>query len=616
MHDRLFVLSVGRLYENGVFFPVGRRFPLFLVLCFFALALLIPHTARATDQALPYMIAGGAWDNPPFEFMDEQGRATGFSVEILNAIGRVTGNEVHVLLEPLSRSRAALKSGEVTILQGLIKTPQRERDYLFSEPVGTIEYAIFAKDDAPAVASLNDLGGKVVVVKDGEYMAEQLPATHPDIRLVRTFNVGHALMLLARGEADYLVCPSRSGIYYAEKLGFDEIRIMGPPVFLASLSYAVDRETGQALVETIDKGLRILRDSGEYQAISDVWLSPVDYRKPGVSVILRRGAYIIGPLLLCVLLFWGWSRILSRQVAQRTRDLENEVRLHREARHEIEVRQAALRRADRMASLGTMAAGIAHEINTPNGFMLLNLPILERVLLQCRQVLDKEFEERGEFSLAGLPYSRIREEIPQMLTDMRGGCERIKAIVHDLKDLTRSDSVEEPCRVQIATLLEDTVRVLQSAFKQAGAECILEPDGPLPPVCGRPMQLQQVFTNLVLNACEALPDRGAPGPRRVTINARHTDERGEVIVEIRDTGTGIPSESLEHISDPFFTTKREKGGTGLGLFVSANIIEHHGGRLEFESSPGGTTVRVMVPRAHGDCERGRKSIPSGRIHAA
>lgn len=581
------------------------------MLAFFALC---PYPSRPVHAApaRPPLIAGGAWDNPPFEFADDAGNATGFSVEILKAIGRVTGHEATFLLEPLSRSRAALESGKVTILQGLIKTPQRERDYIFSEPVSPIEYAIFARDGASSAASLDDLEGKVVVVKDGEFMAERIPLTHPGIRLVRTFNIGHALTLLSNGEADYLVCPSRAGIFYAEKYGHDHIRIMGPPVFLASLSYAVDRKTGQELVRVINEGLSILRASGEYQAISDKWLSPVDYRKPGVHVILRRGAYIIGPLVLCVLLILGWSRVLSRQVAQRTRDLQNEVRLHQEARHELEVRQTALRRADRMASLGTMAAGIAHEINTPNGFILLNLPLLERVFLQCRHLLDKEYGENGDFPLAGLPYSQIRDEIPQLLADMRDGGEKIKAIVRDLKDFVRIDSVEEPCLVDINAVLEDTVRVLQSAFKQAGAGCVLEPGPALPPLCGRPVHLQQVLTNLLLNACEALPDHedaayAAAGasvrPRRVTVRTEFQPAQGELVVDIQDTGTGIPPENLDRITDPFFTTKREKGGTGLGLFVSAAIIEQHGGRLKFMSSPLGTTARVTLPQASPDCEQ-------------
>ena len=574
--------------------------PLTPLLCLFML--FQAHAALASPAAANIsLIAGGAWDNPPFEFINDDGEPAGLSVEVLQAVGRVMGHEVRIVLEPLNSSHASLLSGQITVIQGMAKTRDRERMYIFSEPVGATEYAIFARQGAPSVASLNDMRGKVVVVKAGGFMSQVIPSRYPDIRLVHTFNISHALSLLAGGEVDYLVCPARAGSYYMDKGGYGDIRIMGAPVQLVPLCYAADKETGQEIIAVINEGLEILRRSGEYQTISDRWLSPLDPRKPGIGVILRGGVYIIVPLALFVLLFFGWSRILARKVAEKTRDLQNEVRLHEAARHELEVRQAALRRADRMASLGTMAAGIAHEINTPNGYTLLNLPILERVFAHCKNIMDLELQEHGDFSLAGQPYSQVRDEIPQLLADMRAGGERIKNIVGDLKGFVRSDFTEEAGPLSLNELVDDTLRVLQSALKQAKAQCLVEP-GSLPLFHGRAMHLQQVLTNLVLNACEALSDPALPAARRVIrIRTWHRGRARELILEISDSGPGIPPEHLERITDPFYTTKREKGGTGLGLFVAANIVEQHGGRLEFDSSPDGATVRLILPETGGEC---------------
>ena len=340
----------------------------------------------------------------------------------------------------------------------------------------------------------------------------------------------------------------------------------------------------------MNKALEELKASGEYQAISARWLSPG--RLPGFvdGRLLRRAVYVVGPLALGLLVCLVWSRMLVRRVDQRTRELTEEVRLHREARAELELKQRMLMQADRLASLGTMAAGIAHEINTPNGFILLNLPLLDRVFAECLPYLDREKEENGDFRLAGRPYSRMRKEVPALLADMRGGAERVKNIVNDLKKFSNSQASEEKESVDLNQLLTATLRLLGSTIRRCGG-CVVETGDALPPVSAVPGRLQQVIINLVLNACEALTDR----TQRIRLRTGQGPEPGHVCLEVRDEGAGMTAETLARIASPFFTTKQAQGGTGLGLAISTEIAREHGGRLEFQSAPGrGTIARLIL----------------------
>ena len=146
---------------------------------------------------------------------------------------------------------------------------------------------------------------------------------------------------------------------------------------------------------------------------------------------------VLVPLLLVLAGTVVWSRTLQRQVAQRTAELAREVAERKRALEELRRHQDKLIQADKMASLGILVSGVAHEINNPNGLILLNIPILREVYADAEEILEEHYREHGDFILGGLPYSRMREEVPQLLDEMQEGAKRIKRIVEDLKDFAR-----------------------------------------------------------------------------------------------------------------------------------------------------------------------------------
>jgi signal transduction histidine kinase/CheY-like chemotaxis protein len=244
-------------------------------------------------------------------------------------------------------------------------------------------------------------------------------------------------------------------------------------------------------------------------------------------------------------------------------------------RRELFARMAV---ADRMLSVGTLAAGVAHEINNPLAYVAANLQILASEL---PKMLYGEGESR--FS---------REELESVLNDAQEGAQRVSAIVRDLRALARSeDNANTPV---------DVLHVLASSIKMSHNEIrhrarLVQSYAEVPPVVANASRLGQVFLNLLVNAAHAIED-GHADANEVRVRVRADDSR--VYVEIEDTGVGIPASVLPRIFDPFFTTKPAGIGVGLGLSICDRIVEAFGGTISVTSKLGfGSTFRVALPIA-------------------
>lgn len=263
------------------------------------------------------------------------------------------------------------------------------------------------------------------------------------------------------------------------------------------------------------------------------------------------------------------------------------------------VLRAEASKTTRLAALGEMSAGVAHEINNPNAVLLFNLPLIDEAFTDAMAVMDVLAKER-DFTLAGLPYAEMRRELPVLLSDCIGSAARIGRIVENVKEFIRpGEGLAE--RISLNEVAVAAMRLVGTAqARTAGFQCDF--DGALPSVSGEPRRLEQVVVNLLENACQALPD----GAGQVILATRFDGERRLCILEVHDTGSGIAAAILPRICDPFFTTRRERGGTGLGLSVSSRIVGEHGGRLEFTPRPGGgTIVSLLLPSCPEEAADGR-----------
>ena len=260
------------------------------------------------------------------------------------------------------------------------------------------------------------------------------------------------------------------------------------------------------------------------------------------------------------------------------------------AMEQAQQQQQQLIQADKMASLGVLVSGVAHEINNPNNFIMLNGRIFSRVWADAQPILRRYYEAHGEFLLGGMPYSEAQPRIAELIAGIGEGAQRIKHIVQNLRDFARRDTGDLDRPLDLNQVVESSVTLLRNLIDKSTSRFSVHLAPGLPVLRGNFQQLEQVLINLITNACQALPDR----ERGIRVQTRLEGER--VCVEVQDQGVGIPEENLKRILDPFFTTKQDTGGTGLGLSISYNIVKNHGGELAISSEPGqGTTAAVRLP---------------------
>ncbi len=272
---------------------------------------------------------------------------------------------------------------------------------------------------------------------------------------------------------------------------------------------------------------------------------------------------------------------ISRDISER-KLAEEQAKLHQEQ----------LIRADKMVALGTLVSGVAHEINNPNNFIMLNTPMLEKIWKEVIPVLDAHFNKVGRFNIIGFSYSEIRDKFVKTCSNILEGSWRIKRIVDDFTKFSQNNVYRIPEQTNVNSAVLSSISLINNQIKKSTDRFTVTLDEKLPVIIGNFQHLEQIVINLVQNACQAIPSKN----RGLFIKTFHDCSERTVVIEVKDEGIGITAETLKRIFDPFFTTKREIGGTGLGLSVSTRIVKDMDGKLEFSSIPDqGTTARIILP---------------------
>ena len=293
-----------------------------------------------------------------------------------------------------------------------------------------------------------------------------------------------------------------------------------------------------------------------------------------------------------------YTENLEHLVKERTEELEKQNAELEKTLHELSDAQQQLLQSEKMASIGQLAAGVAHEINNPIGFVHSNLNTMRKFNSRVVALLDTLKKESGNAAgLTGEAFGkiwseskveRLLPELETMISESMDGTQRVRTIVSDLKNFSNIDRAQ----IQDASLeagLDSTLNIVWNEIKYNAT--VEKEYGNVPPVSSNPQQLNQVFLNLLVNAAHAIKQP----PGKITIRTKSLDKE-RVAVEVQDNGCGIPPDIKKRIFDPFYTTKPIGEGTGLGLSISYRIIKEHGGEIQVESEVGvGTTFRVILP---------------------
>lgn len=376
----------------------------------------------------------------------------------------------------------------------------------------------------------------------------------------------------------------RANRAFAECTGYAVEEALGRPVFGLLQSARQDAAFYDALWAAVDH-------NGSWQG--EIWSRRRhgdDY--PGwMTIAAARGSDGVLTHYVVTLTDITERKRLEREMASRIEEL-------RTLNERLEDAQTQLLQAEKLMAVGQLAAGIAHEINNPVGFVTSNLGSLKNYVDSLLRVVDAYRQaavalpaddatlQHANRLCAEADLDFIREDALPLLDESRKGLERVTRIVADLKEFSRvGESLWQPADVH--KCLENTVNVVASEFRHKAT--IIRDYGVLPEIRCMPFQLNQVFMNLLLNAVQAVHEPG-------TITLRTGRDDDHVWIDIQDDGVGIPPEHLKRLFEPFFTTKPVGTGTGLGLSVAYGIVQQHGGRIEVSSEVGkGSVFRVLLP---------------------
>ncbi len=347
---------------------------------------------------------------------------------------------------------------------------------------------------------------------------------------------------------------------------------------------------------------RILKADELLKEIPVIFISALDETVDKVKAFSAGGVdYVTKPFQLDEIhaRIQTHLRIRSLQFKLQTFNIGLEERVEEEIKKSRE-KDLMVMRQEKLASLGQLAAGMAHEINNPVSFVASNMREFADYFDQMKKYLTLQQEllarratkeELGELARSAreLEIPMILEDGASLIAESLGGVERVARIVHDLKNFARVDTPEYE-QTDLTDCLEGALTIVFNELKYAAV--IVKEYRPLPPILCHPGQLNQVFLNLLINAGHAVA--GVPSGR-ITLKTRHDD--GFVYASVADNGHGIPDELKYRIFEAFFTTKEVGKGTGLGLSISYDIINKHHGELLMESIVGvGTTFTVILPR--------------------
>ncbi|MFH1078960.1 MAG: PAS domain S-box protein [Pseudomonadota bacterium] len=265
----------------------------------------------------------------------------------------------------------------------------------------------------------------------------------------------------------------------------------------------------------------------------------------------------------------------------------------RRIRQEGELRLQQMIQSHKLTALGEVVAGVAHEINNPVSFIAYNIPLLEEMWNDIEPILASDGASHPDWGDKGISYVEVCTNMKDIIGEFKIATQRIKRVVSGLKEFARTDESDQKKPVQLADVIQGVLILVGAQIRKTVSRVDRYVDSNLPTIRGHFQKIEQVIANLLINAHQAIP---ADRKGRIVITARYLGRLDAILIEIEDNGIGMERDVLDHIFEPFYSTRRDKEGTGLGLSISYGLIKDHHGLIGVLSRPGlGSRFSVFLP---------------------
>ncbi len=533
------------------------------------------------------IVVGGDNNFPPFEYLDANGRPTGYNVELTRAIAQEMGLDVSISLKPWAEVRSDLAENKIDLIHGLFYSPERDDVFDFSPPHAVVNYAFVTLGEKRAPRSLSDLSGLSVLVMQGDIMHDALLEQNGDFEIVAVESQKEALRQLTSGKYDCALVAKIPAHYWISRNDWQNLHIADRTIRSQEYCYGV-LSGNDWLLSRFSEGLANLKASGEYRRIYAKWLGPYEERKSGFSDVIKPLLWLVVPILLLLVAAFIWTWTLRIKVRQSTADLRAEIAERKQAQEQLLAAKVAAEQATKAKS--EFLANMSHEIRTPlNGLLGM---------------------------LQHLKYTPLQEEQSDYVETALGSGQRLLGVLNDILDLSRIEAGKmdlEKESFDPARVVREVTGIFQANAdaKHIALRCDIDPE--LPWVVSDEGRLRQILFNLVGNAVK-FTEKGEVAVSAWVQNSETSGEEGgaqrvTLAFEVHDTGIGIPDDKLEGLFEPFTqvdgTHARKYGGSGLGLGIVRRLVDLMGGRIDIDSQPGcGTRVTLALRLAvaePGDC---------------
>jgi len=521
---------------------------------------------------------------PPFEFINTDGEPDGFNIELLRSIARIMHLEIHIDLGPWEEVRGQLERGEIDMLAGMFKTPQRAELVDFTIPHFTSAYSLFAPKNSN-IHSLADVRGKRLAVQIGDLGYDYIKSIDSGAILVEFIEWHDTFSAISKGQADVAISGMLQGISYIYNNKLKNIEAVGEPLMQEMYCMAV-RKGDAALLATLNEGLSILKASGEYDAIFDKWFAQLSITANRDRLLIRRLLLVLFIAIGLIALVLVWTNLLRLQVRRKTVELSTQLAEGNQIRHEL---QQALAEAERLRHVADEAnrsksvflAHISHELRTP----------LHGMLAMSNLLAD----------------SGLNEDQQELITNQQAAALQLERLLTDLLDLTRGAAGKlslSPATFRLGELGLWTREALQQSASLKGLAFyfrIHQPDALLLADLSR---LNQILINLATNAIKYTKRGSVEISIRLEHNAPEATpaNTAQLFIEVNDTGPGISQADQARIFQAFVQGEKTtsgsvmEAGVGLGLAIVKMLVDLMNGSIVIQDkAEPGTNFLVRLP---------------------